>query len=705
MGPRLFLVLCFSALAAASLVSVAVGTLLISTDLPEGAKGFSNIVIVYGGGMAFLLVAVIAMLWAYLDYAIAQPVAAIVRGIQTVTRANPDHRIELDDSHRLGGLPRAVNELIEELAQAKTNVADAIAKATEKIEEQKNRLAVILQDLHEGVIICNLSHHILLYNNRALDILRIAGEIGLDRSLFSFVNRQPILHALSRLTNRVAEGRHLSHAEGVTVAFVGSTIDGRYTLEGRMSLILDSDSLPTGYVISFEDDTEELAALGLRDRLLREATEGLRGPVATLRAAAEILASDSDLTAADETAFKQVMLKESSEVSERLEKLAAQYRDVITGHWPMSDIYSANLFNNLVHRLREQANVNAVMIGIPQWLYGDSYTLVELLDRMIHRVLGLAGTISFELEAVAGERHVYLDILWKGTAIQAAELNTWLDDQLEETLGGLTLRDVLEHHKTDIWSLPHRDGHARLRLPLPPAKQPPTSRDGRARPSRPEFYDFELLRKPGPLGELGARPLRSINYVVFDTETTGLEPSAGDEVIAIGAVRVVNGRILTGESFERLVDPKRPIPKDSIRFHGITDEMIRDKPPIEVVLPQLRRFVGDAVLVAHNAAFDLKFLKLKEAESGVAFEMPVLDTLLLSVYLHDYTTRHTLDAVADRFGIEVKGRHTALGDALVTAGVFLKMIDILEARGIHTLQQAVEASHTIVEVRARQANF
>ena len=224
-------------------------------------------------------------------------------------------------------------------------------------------------------------------------------------------------------------------------------------------------------------------------------------------------------------------------------------------------------------------------------------------------------------------------------------------------------------------------------------------------PARTEFFDFDLLAQAGATGPLSARPLHSLVYVVFDTETTGLRPSAGDEIVSIAGVRIVNRRVITGETFHRLVDPERPISETSTRFHGITDDMVGGCPPARVVLPRFEAFVEDAVLVAHNAAFDMKFLAMKQDTAGTAFDNPVLDTLLLSAYLHDHATAHHLDAVAARFGVEVSGRHDALGDSMVTAAIFLHMIDLLEQRGVRTLGDALEAQDSMVELRKRQAQF
>ena len=229
--------------------------------------------------------------------------------------------------------------------------------------------------------------------------------------------------------------------------------------------------------------------------------------------------------------------------------------------------------------------------------------------------------------------------------------------------------------------------------------------DHRGLPARPEFYDFQDLNQPMHWEEMNGKQLKDLSYVVFDTETTGLRPSDGDEIISIAAVRISNGVIDEGDAYTRLVNPGMSIPKESMKYHGITDDMVEDEDLIADVLPSFREFVGDAILVAHNAAFDMKFLKLKEDETGITFPNLVLDTLLLSVFLDHESHNHSLDGIAQQMGITIEGRHTALGDAVATAKVFNKMIIRLEARAITSLRRVVEASAKIEHVRKLKEKF
>jgi DNA polymerase-3 subunit epsilon len=188
------------------------------------------------------------------------------------------------------------------------------------------------------------------------------------------------------------------------------------------------------------------------------------------------------------------------------------------------------------------------------------------------------------------------------------------------------------------------------------------------------------------------RPLTEIPFTAFDTETTGLRPSEGDEIVSIGGVRIVHGKMLREETFDQLVDPGRPISHESTQVHGIDDVMVRGQPDLRWALPAFSRFAQETVLVGHNAAFDMRFFQIKEEPIGVKLGMPVLDTMLLSAAVHPHHEDHSIEGIAGRLGVNTAGRHTALGDAIVTGELFLKLIPLLADKGIRTLGEAMEAS-------------
>lgn len=202
--------------------------------------------------------------------------------------------------------------------------------------------------------------------------------------------------------------------------------------------------------------------------------------------------------------------------------------------------------------------------------------------------------------------------------------------------------------------------------------------------ARPLVFDFELLNRP--LQPIEDRPLKDLCFAVFDTETTGLLPHK-DEIVQIGALRVLNGRLVEGEVFDTLVNPERKIPEASTRVHGITNAMVAEAPTIARAGADFHLFATDAVVVAHNAPFDMAFLRRHAKSAEVEWNHPILDTVLLSAVLFGASVPHTLDALCERLDITIPAalRHTALGDAQATAKALVKMLPMLEARGFNTL--------------------
>ncbi len=174
------------------------------------------------------------------------------------------------------------------------------------------------------------------------------------------------------------------------------------------------------------------------------------------------------------------------------------------------------------------------------------------------------------------------------------------------------------------------------------------------------------------------------DYVVFDIETTGFSP-VNNRIIEIGAVKVRGGEVT--ERFSSFVNPQVPVPFEIEKLTGIRDDMVKDAPLIQEVLPQFLAFSEGCVLVAHNAGFDMSFINEAARRQGLPAEHTVVDTVGIARVLLPNQAKHTLDAVAKALNISLENHHRAVDDAECTAWIFVKFIKMLKERGVVTLAQ------------------
>lgn len=195
-----------------------------------------------------------------------------------------------------------------------------------------------------------------------------------------------------------------------------------------------------------------------------------------------------------------------------------------------------------------------------------------------------------------------------------------------------------------------------------------------------------------------AQPLDAATWVVVDLETTGGAPGNGHGIIEIGALKVTGGKVV--DRFAELVHPGRRLPPFITGLTGITDAMLADRPRIDAVLPRFVDFAGGAVLVAHNAAFDLGFLNAARlASDGQVFDQPHACTLRLARRLLPQVRRKGLDALAGHFGIPLVDRHRAMGDARITVEVLFQLFELLRRRGVQRVAEVLDLQHSASDGR------
>ncbi|MBL8387781.1 MAG: DNA polymerase III subunit epsilon [Hydrogenophaga sp.] len=611
------------------------------------------------------------------------------------------------------------NQLVGQREALRTEMDARVREAAHGIEQERGRLAALMSELTQSVVVCNLDGRILLYNNRARMQFRalsqapgVAGGaelIGLGRSIYGVFDPKLVEHALDNIRQRMARGAAQPSAQFVTSTPSGQLLRVQMAPVRAPAEAGEAESL-TGFVMMLDNITRDFEAESAKDQALHTLTERSRATLASMQAALDML-DYPDLEAAMRERFLGVIRDETASLSQRIGDLEKGSAESLKTRWPLEDMLGEDFVSAALRRIEAVTTlpVSAVDVDGSLWLKIESFSLMQALAYLTGRLSDEFEVrfVQLRLQPAAGaEGKCWLDLIWSGQAMSTETVMTWEMDPM--TVGGdslrLTVRDVVERHNGAFWFERERQRHQaffRFLLPLARPQEAPSAQAPAAGDSRPEYYDFDLFKTTEQTRSMDERRLADLAYTVFDTETTGLNPSQGDEIIQIGATRIVNNKLLRQECFEQLVNPRRLIPPASIPIHGISPEMVMGKPTIDQVLPAFHAFARDTVLVAHNAAFDMRFMQLKEQQSGVSFDHPVLDTLLLSALVHPNQDSHRLEAIAERFNIKVVGRHTAMGDAIVTAEVFLRLIPLLAEKGIHTLGQAREAAQKTYYARIK----
>lgn len=658
-------------------------------DDPDLRAGFMQVAILGG----FLILGLVAWIWRLFDRHVAGAVEKLAATLRVSADAGAPGSIAPDTARYLGDLAPAISDAARHLGECRIALSDAIGEATQQLTREKAWLETLLADVPAAVLVCSADHEIVFYNAPAAEILGAEVGPGLARPVGDFLADEPIRRAHARLA---ATRGPQAHAD-----LLCTSRDGSLVLEGRMRLVgragegragegregegregeeregerhegeapdhafassSQQDAASSGgYVLSLADVTATHAAAAEREARIARALPRLHEARRALR--------DGDGDAA--------------RITQDAAGLLAELTHLLADAPALPELRSADLADALQARLAGRGIALSVT-GPDLFLRVDGYGFLAMLAHILRRLADGGARAEFVLTAIEEDGPgAALALGWQGAPLCEEALAEWCAEPIDPEAPELTAAMVLARHGSAL--APVDDGSG-LRIALRRARRavaPP------APLRRSAVYDFALLDRARSAG-IAQSALNDLAYVVFDTETTGLDPER-DEIVQLAALRVVNGRIVDGEVFETLIDPQRPIPPGATAVHGITPQMVIGAPHIGEAGARFHRFAAGAVLVAHNAPFDMAFLRRHEADICQRFDNPILDTVLASAVLFGQGESHSLDALASRFGIIIPeaARHTALGDAEATAQALVRMLPMLRARGFPTFGDLV----------------
>ncbi|HRI93739.1 MAG TPA: DNA polymerase III subunit epsilon, partial [Accumulibacter sp.] len=365
----------------------------------------------------------------YLFRQYVQGLLKMAESLRLMLTANRNFRVVGEGPPEVRQLAAATNDLAQQRDGLLDDVETQIAAAKASVEEEKNRLAALMSELAQAVVVCNLDGRILLYNSRARLQFRALAQgsttlagggalIGLGRSIFSILERNQIDHALEVARQRLQKGAGTAIANFITTARGGQLL--RVQLVPVLSIADDSPSdAISGYVLTVENITRNLEQESRRDQVLQSLTDGSRGSLANIRVAVGNLMDYPDMEAAVRERFVGIVSDEVVRMSQRLDQTMNEFADSLKTRWPLEDVLGIDIIAAAQRRIEEQLGLPTKTEEIDDalWLRAESFSLVFSICCLAFRLIEHYQIKELRFRLQPFGKLAYLDVIWAGHAM------------------------------------------------------------------------------------------------------------------------------------------------------------------------------------------------------------------------------------------------------------------------------------------------
>ena len=394
--------------------------------------------------------------------------------LRLMVGANRGFRVQPEGPPEVQALAAAANELASQRDALMSDVEAQIMRAKESVELEKNRLAALMSELTQSVVVCNLDGRVLLYNNRARTQFRalsdapgVAGGgelIGLGRSIYGVLERNLIAHALDSIQQRLRRGVAQPQANFVTTTRAGQLLRVQMSpvlsvagaAQEEEAAAAQPERALTGFILMLDNITRDFESESRRDQMLHGLTEGNRAALANVRAAADMLEYD-DLPEEMRVRFRKVVRDEVAAMSQRLDQAAAEFADSVKARWELEDMLGADLIAAAQQRVEKRIGLPTKIEEVDEslWVRVDSFALLQAITYLANRLSDEFEVREVRFRLTPAGRLAHLDLIWSGQAMSTETVMSWELEpmQIEGENSPLSVRDVIDRHGGEMcWS-------------------------------------------------------------------------------------------------------------------------------------------------------------------------------------------------------------------------------------------------------------